>query len=307
MKVGQCLRVDGRAQEAVTLLKQVVKIRDTTLGETHPVRLASQHALATAIVSSATARGQLGQVNEAVTLLEQVVKIKETLAKTDPDLLASRLDSQHELAIAYHANGQVNEAVTLLEQVVKIQETLVETSNPDLLASRLESQHELAIAYHTNGQVNEAVTLLEQVIRETTLEETHPNRLVSQHELARAYHANGQVNEAVTLLEQVVKIQETLVKTYPDLLALWLSSQHELAFAYHVQGQWGQAKTLLEQVIKIERSIFHKGHPGLAVSEEVLDFFKGVDRCYQERCCRELPRLQRYVNFFLWTPALPRP
>jgi hypothetical protein len=35
--------------EAVKLLEQVVAIRTTTLAETHPSRLASQHALAYAL------------------------------------------------------------------------------------------------------------------------------------------------------------------------------------------------------------------------------------------------------------------
>jgi tetratricopeptide (TPR) repeat protein len=59
----------GMNKEAVALLEQVVKIRETTLAETHPDRLASQHALAMAYEAD-------GQVVEAVALLEQVVKIK---------------------------------------------------------------------------------------------------------------------------------------------------------------------------------------------------------------------------------------
>src|SRR6266480_3266558 len=88
-------RANGQVKEAVSLLEQVVKIREQTLAEDHPDRLASQHALAIAY-------GANGQVKEAVSLLEQVVKIREqTLAEDHPD----RLASQHALAIAYGANG----------------------------------------------------------------------------------------------------------------------------------------------------------------------------------------------------------
>jgi hypothetical protein len=57
-------------REAVALLKQVVKIEETTLPETHPDRLASQYALAIAYEAN-------GQVVEAVALLAQVVEIKQ--------------------------------------------------------------------------------------------------------------------------------------------------------------------------------------------------------------------------------------
>ncbi|KAH6694346.1 P-loop containing nucleoside triphosphate hydrolase protein, partial [Leptodontidium sp. MPI-SDFR-AT-0119] len=112
------LRNLGRNKDAVELLEQVVKIEATTLAETHPSRLASQHELAGAYEAN-------GQVVEAIALLEQVVKIEATtLAKTHPD----RLASQQVLAVVYEANGQVVEAVALLEQVVKIRDTtLAET------------------------------------------------------------------------------------------------------------------------------------------------------------------------------------
>jgi tetratricopeptide (TPR) repeat protein len=65
----------GQVKEAVSLLEQVVKIREQTLTEDHPDRLASQHALAIAYEAN-------GQVKEAVSPLEQVVKI-EKLTKMD--------------------------------------------------------------------------------------------------------------------------------------------------------------------------------------------------------------------------------
>ncbi|KAM0346534.1 hypothetical protein ACHAP4_011692, partial [Fusarium culmorum] len=61
--VGRCLRVDGKARQAVGILGHVVAIEETTLAENHPDRLASQHALAGAYQAN-------GQVAEAVKLLE---------------------------------------------------------------------------------------------------------------------------------------------------------------------------------------------------------------------------------------------
>jgi tetratricopeptide (TPR) repeat protein len=84
-------RVDnaGQVKEAVLLLEQIVTIKEQTLAEDHPNRLASQHELAGAYQAN-------GEVKEAVSLLEQVVQIQEqTLTEDHPD----RLTSQHELAV----------------------------------------------------------------------------------------------------------------------------------------------------------------------------------------------------------------
>ncbi|TVY51960.1 hypothetical protein LSUE1_G010381, partial [Lachnellula suecica] len=78
----------GKSQMAVNLFEQVVEIEATTLAETHPHRLASQHNLASAYQAN-------GQVTQAIELLEQVVEIQATtLAETHP----ARLASQHALA-----------------------------------------------------------------------------------------------------------------------------------------------------------------------------------------------------------------
>jgi tetratricopeptide (TPR) repeat protein len=245
----------GKANKAVAVLEQVVKIREQKLTEDHPDRLASQHALGRAYEAN-------GQIKKALLLLEQVVKIRErTLAENDP----SRLASQHELARAYQANRQDKEAVLLLEQVVKIREQTLAEDHPDRLASR----HELGRAYNANGQVSEAVLLLEHVvkIREQTLAEDHPNRLDSQDELARAYQANGQITEAVSLLEHVVKIQEqSLAEDHPYRLG----SQHVLAMAYLANGQVKEAVLLLEQVVKIEEQTLAEDHPDRLASQLAL-------------------------------------
>ena len=245
----------GHTRKAISLLGQVVQIREQTLAEDHPDRLASQHELAGAYQAN-------GQVKEAVSLLEQVVQIKEqTLAEDHP----SRLASQHELAGAYQANGHVKEAVSLLEQVVQIKEQTLAEDHP----SRLASQHELAGAYRANGQVKEAVSLLEQVvqIKEQTLAEDHPSRLASQHALAGTYQANGQVKEAVSLLEQVVQIREqTLAEDHPSRLA----SQHELAGAYQANGQVKEAVSLLEQVVQIKEQTLAEDHPSRLASQHEL-------------------------------------
>jgi tetratricopeptide (TPR) repeat protein len=245
----------GKAKEAVALLQEVMKIREQSLAEDHPSRLASQHTLAGAYQAN-------GQVKEAVILLKEVVRIREqSLVEDHP----SRLASQHALAGAYEANGHVKEAVTLLKEVVRIEEQSLAEDHP----SRLASQHALAGAYKANGQVKEAVILLKEVvrIREQSLAEDHPSRLASQHTLAGAYKANGQVKEAVILLKEVVRIREqSLVEDHPSRLA----SQHTLAGAYKANGQVKEAVTLLEEVVRIKEQSLAEDHPDRLASQHNL-------------------------------------
>ncbi|KAF2632596.1 hypothetical protein BU25DRAFT_487060 [Macroventuria anomochaeta] len=70
-------------REAVELLEHVVKVEETTLDESHPDRLASQHALAGAYRDN-------GQTREAVELLEHVVEVKRaTMSETHLSRLVS--------------------------------------------------------------------------------------------------------------------------------------------------------------------------------------------------------------------------
>ena len=181
--VGRCLYEDGRIREATEVMQSVVSIREKTLAEDHPDRLASQHVLAISYRAN-------GQVKQAISLLETVMAIRgETQAEDHPD----RLASQHELAISYQANGRVKQAISLLETIVAIRGKTLAEDHPD----RLASQHALAISYRANGQVKQAISLLETVvaIEGKTLAEDHPNRLASQHALASAYEDNHQAKQ----------------------------------------------------------------------------------------------------------------
>lgn len=198
----------GRIKEAVSLMEQVVKVKERTLAVDHYNRLAAQNVLARAYQAN-------GQTQEAVTLMEHVVRTNElNLAEDD----RSRLASQHVLAGAYRANGQLAKAVTLIEHVVKIDEKTMGKNHH----TRLASQHMLAKTYQANGQVKEAVALFSRVVKinEQNLAESHPHRLNSQYQLAMAHRADGQIKEAVQLLEHVVKIRkQTLAGNHPDRLA----------------------------------------------------------------------------------------
>jgi len=179
LRVGRCLRVDGRVRDAVGWLLESHDLR-TDLPQDNADRLLTQHVLAMTYRAN-------GQVKEAVHLLEHVVAVhKHALAEDHPH----RLASQHELASAYRVDGQVDKAVRLLEHVVAIRKSVLVEDH----SHRLTSQHELASAYQANGQIEEAVRLLEHVvaIRQRVLAKDHPDRLTSQSVLASAHWVSRQ-------------------------------------------------------------------------------------------------------------------
>ncbi|KAH8621002.1 hypothetical protein IG631_24344, partial [Alternaria alternata] len=142
-----------------------------------------------------------GRMREAVVWLERSCEQRSQLGEDNP----GRLSSQHELAMAYHADGQVRKAVRLLEHVVEVHRKTLAPEHP----SQLASQHALAGAYEADGQVCKAVALLEHVVEveEKTLAREHLDRLTSQHELARVYYADGQVRKAVALLQHIIAVE----------------------------------------------------------------------------------------------------
>jgi Tetratricopeptide repeat len=131
----------GKIKEAVALLEEVVKIKEQSLAEDHPSRLASQRALAGAYKTN-------GQVKEAVALLEEVMKIQEqSLAEDHP----SRLASQHNWAIYMWELGSQSPALEIMMRVVKIRRRMLNKTHPDRQSSEAwlaEFETEIASSKH---------------------------------------------------------------------------------------------------------------------------------------------------------------
>jgi tetratricopeptide (TPR) repeat protein len=218
-RIGQCLMVEGRIQEAIKYLEEACKWRIGNLTEGHHSRLEFQHVLAVAYKAS-------GRVKEAIKLLKHNVNAEATtLPEDNPARLASR--HEHALAMAYYANGQVDTAVELLRDIVSKREKLDAGHH-----SRLASQHDLAMIYATQGQFNEAVSLFKGVVavRKGILAENHPSLLTSQHALgvAMSYSDTSNIDEAVKLLNHVVTIRKREYGDNHPTLCLSQSALHHI-------------------------------------------------------------------------------
>lgn len=146
--LGNVYRQNGRAKEAVALLRTVVKTRQE-LWEENEELLTARHTLGMALLGD-------GQIKEAITLLEKVVETSQNLSSENP----ARLACQQALAAAYVRDGQIAEATRRLEEVAMIQARTLGEGHPDTI----HTQDWLAEAYMQAGRLTEAVPLLERAV-----------------------------------------------------------------------------------------------------------------------------------------------
>jgi tetratricopeptide (TPR) repeat protein len=145
-----------------------VRIQADVFAEDHPLRLASQHALAIAYEAN-------GQIKETVQLLEYIVRIKaDVLAEDHP----SRLASQHELARAYHADEQVTQAIELLEHVVSIRADVLAEDHPH----RLLSETNLAVFHKALVESSETGQSSVPSVQDLVVEDGNSHRPNRAHE-----------------------------------------------------------------------------------------------------------------------------
>jgi hypothetical protein len=221
MKVGLCLRADGRIREAVRWITRAYLWRKHKFRDRNLSGLISQDELAETYLAN-------GQTKDAIKLLQSSLLAQEDMSAANEN---SKLPSLHELAEAYRLDGLAEYAQGLPDYFAT-SDTLLLDEHP----LRLASQHVLAGAYQADGQVPKAVALLEHVVavQEKVLAKEHPSRLASQHELARAYEADGQLERAFQLLKQVVAVKRKVLRVdHPSRLVSqqllnWMCSKYNL-------------------------------------------------------------------------------
>lgn len=249
------LQKDGRTTEMVDIYESLAAIRKETLTEAHPVRLDSQHQLATAYQIN-------GRIKDAIEVFEHVVAVqKKTLDRKDH----SRILSEYALAGAYLEDRRIQNAIEILEHVVAV---MKETSD-EKDESLLRAEHALGSAYVDNGQLEEATKIFEHVVAvmQETLDETNQSRLTSEHALASVYLDKGQMVEAIKIFEHVVAVRtETLdEKDHSRLL-----SEHALASAYLDDGQIKNAIEIFEHVVTVRRETLNEKDQSRVASENEL-------------------------------------
>lgn len=244
----------GKLSAAISLIRQVVMIKDQSMTANDPSILRSVRYLALLYRIA-------GCYKDAIYLIERV--LIQQLSREESTL--TTISTLHELASTYAANGQVKEAIPLLEQVLKEADSLLKEDN----TYRRSIQRELSRMYLRNGQAKEAVLLLEQVVKieEECLAGDDPDRAASLSKLAEAYVTNAQVEKALSLLEKVNIIRkETEESLIADDQRLFMS-RHSIAMSYWYLGRLNESREVMQQAVELARRVFHEDVPPRVASE----------------------------------------
>ena len=283
----------GRYEDAIQLGKEVLLIREKTIGKDHEDYIALLNELAncqsyigkyaeaiklgeealriygetkgrehviyaTILNNIATYHAYLGNYAEAIKSGEEALKIREkTLGKEHLDV-ASSLSN---LANCYSGLGNYTEAIKLGEEALRIREKTLSKDHLDF-AKSLEN----LASYHSSlGNYTKAITLGEEVlkIREKTLGKEHPMYANSLSNLASCYYCLGNYTKAIKIGEEALTIREkTLGKEHP----MYANSLNNLANCYYCLGNYTEAITIGEEASRIREKTLGKEHPMYANS-----------------------------------------
>jgi eukaryotic-like serine/threonine-protein kinase len=236
----------GLGDQAVTIQRKALEVREAALGRDDPVTLGSRGNLAVAY-------GAAGRLSEAIALDEETLTLmQEKLGLNHADTLVIR----NNLADRYRNAGRPSEAIAMDESTLNLREANLGSDHPDTLQTR----NNLALDYWAVGRFDKAITLQEQTFRihEAELGPDHPITLMSRANLAALYEAAGRLREAIALYD--VSLNLMLSKLGPDH-PVTLASRHNLANAYRIAGRVSEAIAQMEPTIKLLEASPGADHP----------------------------------------------
>jgi len=231
---GTALAESGRADEAITVFRELVFDDEQAQGADAPDTLASRNNLAQSL-------GQAGLVAEAIAAFEQVLADRARVLGPDAvDTLATRDSRAWWLA----ESGRVLEAIAAFEQLLVDQIRVLGLDASATLATR----HSLAWWLARSGRVVQAIAALEQLLADQirVLGPDAPDTLATRHRLAESLGRSGRVIQAIAAFEQILADQIRVLG--PDALDT-LATRHRLAWWLAESGRMDQAVAAFEQLL----------------------------------------------------------
>lgn len=246
---------EGRYVEAIPKAREVLALRELTLGPIHA-------DVATSLSNLALLHERIGDPERAKPFYERAISIREqVLGPSHPALVAS-LDS---LATLLWESREFPAARRLLERAVKIRETNPGDTHPDVAESLIK----LAGLLKASGDYSGAMPLLERAlkIREQVLGPTHPEVAQSLSYLASLLRTIGKYGEARSLYKRALAIREqALGSMHPDVA----TTLGNLGSLLQDMGDYAGAKPLFERALDIRERILGPTHPDVAQSLHYL-------------------------------------
>ena len=213
--LGTCLGELGQLQEAETVLRRALAIRERTLGTLHDDTANNLHNLANII-------SDRGKLEESLRLYAQAVEIWQEVEGPEHPDVATGLGA---MATVRAKLGETDEAEALQRRALSIIEHAKGLDDPDV-AYPLTNLGDLL---RRRGELDEAQLLLERAlkVREEKLGPEHPTLAPTLDHLGRVHADAGRIDEARAALIRAREIQrkagvgqETQAETQARLDAL---------------------------------------------------------------------------------------
>ena len=247
--VGGYLREIFQYEEAETLWKRALAIRERMQGPEHPDTASSLRLLGYLY-------REQGKYELAEPLFQRALAICEKVLGPDHLDTAGCL---HQLAWLYDYQGKYEEAEPLHLRSLAIGERVLGPEHPGIA----NSLHNLAYHYDNQGKYEEAEHLYWRTlsIDEKSVGHEHPSTADTLNSLALHYIRQEKYEEAESLCERALAIRERVLG--PDHIKT-ANSLSRLAYIYSNQSKYEQAEPLYQRTLKIFEKTLPPDHPSIA-------------------------------------------
>jgi tetratricopeptide (TPR) repeat protein len=246
----------GRAGEALPLLKQILAIQRKVLGEEHPEIANSYNNLANDLEAQ-------GKYAEAVEFSRKALDIcRKVLGEEHPDTAAT----YHNLAYNLNEQGRYAEAAAIFRKALDIQRKVL-AEHPDTAFS----YNSLAANFQAQGKYAEAAEGFRKAldIRRKAFGEEHPLTAQSYHNVAVALYAQGKYAEAAEGFRKALSIRrKVLGEEHPETASSYNGSAGSLLG----QGKYAEAEEALRKALAIQCRVLGEANQGTANTYNNLAF-----------------------------------
>jgi tetratricopeptide (TPR) repeat protein len=245
------LERQGRYQEALPLLKQILALRRKVLGEEHPDTATSYSKVAANLYAQ-------GKYAEAAQGSRKALDIRrKVLGEEHP----STATCYNNLALSLKAQGKYAEAAEFYLKALDVTRKVLGEEHPDTA----NSYNNLAANLHAQGKYAEAAQGSRKAldIRRKVLGEEHPLTAATYNNLAANLHAQGEYAEAAESFRKALDLcRKVLGEEHPDTAL----SYNNVAYSLHAQGKYAEAAEGFRKALEICRKVLGEKHPHTALS-----------------------------------------
>jgi tetratricopeptide (TPR) repeat protein/transcriptional regulator with XRE-family HTH domain len=323
-KAGTYLRDREQYEEAASLLRQALAMREQLFGTTHPDVAQSAHQLASlywlrgqfeqaepfflqaiairkqtlgpdhpavadCLNDLALLYGNQGRYEQAEALYHQALSLYERDPQADSRALANCLNN---LAVLYHFEGKYSQAEPLLLRALDIWERRIGSAHPDMTFVL----HDLGYQYYRTGKYEQAEAFFRRALamREQTMGSQHSETAYTLDNLALVYMEQGKYEQAEPLLQRALAIREHALGSEHSYVGQTLN---HLGLLFYHQGKYSQAEALLSRSLAIRERALGAAHPDVASTLYTLARVYSAQRKY----ARAEPLFQRTLA--IWEQA----